>query len=349
MGMRYKIFGEHSGLRVSELVLGAGLFGTAWGYGAERTESQAIFDGYLEAGGNFIDTSDAYQFGESETFLGEFLPRVRDDIVLATKYSQSPNPKGSLGITGNSRKNMIHSVEQSLKRLATDRLDIFWVHMPDAVTPIEEIMRGLDDLVRSGKTIYVGLSDFPAWRTASASTLAQLRGWAPIIAQQIEFSLVERSADRELLPMAQAHGLATVGWSPLGGGVLTGKYRRGETGRQTGMGRLFHAEDTDQKTRIIDTVESIAGDIGVSAGQVAIAWVAAKGVLPIIGPRTRAQLDDNLKAVDVRLDAAQLQALDDVSAITLGFPHDMLLEQPLRNRLAGGNAASIDWPARMVR
>lgn len=222
--------------------------------------------------------------------------------------------------------------------------------MPDGVTPIDEIVRGLDDLVRSGKILYAGLSDFPAWRAAGAAALATLRGSAPIAAQQIEYSLVERTPDRELLPMAAAYGLATLGWSPLGGGLLTGKYRKGETGRQTGMGgRLFHAEDTPQSTAILDVLETIANETGSNSGRVAIAWVGAKGVIPIIGPRTRAQLDDNLAAVNLFLTADQLRRLDEVSAISLGFPHDMLAVPATQDRIAGGKRAFLDLPSQPVR
>jgi aryl-alcohol dehydrogenase-like predicted oxidoreductase len=348
--MRYKVLGRHTGLRVSELVLGAGMFGTKWGHGADPEESRRIFDGYVEAGGNFLDTSDGYQFGESESLLGEFIRSSRDDLILATKYTQSADPKGSLSVTGNSRKAMVRSLEQSLKRLGTDRIDLYWVHMPDGVTPIDEIVRGFDDLVRSGKVLYGGLSDFPAWRVSAAAMLADLRGWAPIVAQQIEYSLVQRTPERELLPMAAAFGLATLAWSPLGGGVLTGKYRKGETGRQTGMGgRLFHAEDTPQKTAIGDTLEAVAGEIGTNPGRVAIAWVSAKGTIPIIGPRTRAQLDDNIAAVNVSLLADQVRRLDEASAISLGFPHDFLATRATQDRIAGGKRALLDLPAHPVR
>jgi aryl-alcohol dehydrogenase-like predicted oxidoreductase len=348
--MRYKIFGEHTGLRVSELILGTGTFGTRWGYGAEPDEARRILDGYLEAGGNFLDTSDSYQFGESESLLGGFIKSNRDDLVLGTKYTQSADPKGSPSVTGNSRKAMVRSLDESLKRLQTDRIDLYWVHMPDGITPIEEIVRGLDDLVRAGKILYVGLSDFPAWRVAGAATLAALRGWTPIAAQQIEYSLVQRTPDRELLPMAAAYGLATAAWSPLGGGVLTGKYRRGETGRQTGFGgRLFHPEDTTQKTAILDMLDTIAKETGSNQGRVAIAWTRARGVFPIIGPKTRAQLDDTLASTAVTLSSDQIQRLDEASAVPLGFPHDMLAIPAYQDRIAGGQRALLDLPPRPVR
>jgi aryl-alcohol dehydrogenase-like predicted oxidoreductase len=348
--MRYKILGQHTGLRVSELVLGTGMFGTRWGHGAEPDESRRIFDGYIEAGGNLIDTSDSYQSGQSESLLGEFVGPIRDDVILATKYTQGADPNGGPSVTGNSRKAMVRSLEHSLKRLGTDRIDLYWVHLPDGVTPIDEIMRGLDDLVRAGKVLYAGLSDFPAWRVSAAAMLAELRGLTPIAAQQIEYSLVQRTPERELLPMADAFGLATLAWSPLGGGVLTGKYRKGEGGRQAAMGgRLFHAEDTAQKTAIVDALEAIAAEIGSNPSRVALAWVNAKGAFPIVGPRTRAQLDDNLAAVNVSLTPAQLRRLDEVSATPLGFPHEMLMMPLYQDRIAGGRRALLELPSRPVR
>jgi len=206
MTMRYRIFGR-TGLRVSSLALGTGNFGTGWGYGSSREEAKVVFDGYRNAGGNFIDTADQYQFGQSETMVGEFIASDRDDMVVATKFSLGDRHAAGLQRTGNSRKAMVQSVEASLKRLGTDRIDLLWAHMPDAVTPIDEIMRGFDDLVRSGKILYAGLSDFPAWRVATGATLAELRGWAPLSALQLEYSLVERTSERELLPMAAAFGL----------------------------------------------------------------------------------------------------------------------------------------------
>lgn len=348
--MRYKLLGQHTGLRLSEIILGAGMFGTRWGHGADIEESRKIFAGYVEAGGNFIDTSDTYQFGESEEFLGEFIKPHREEVFLTTKFTMSADPKSGILATGNSRKAMIQSLEQSLKRFKTDRLDLYWVHFPDAVTPIEEIVRGLEDLVQSGKILYFGFSDFPAWRVSAASVLANLRGWTSVAAQQIEYSLVERTPERDLIPMAAAHGIATVGWSPLGGGLLTGKYRKGETGRDQGMkGRVFQPENSPQRSAIIDTLEVIAAENDSNPGRVAIAWVRAKGVWPIIGPRTRTQLDDNLASLDLVLSPEQLLRLDEVSAISLGFPHDVLSPPPLQNRLAGGKLDLFDRPTVPVR
>jgi aryl-alcohol dehydrogenase-like predicted oxidoreductase len=336
--MQYKHFGRGTGLRVSELVLGAGLFGTRWGgYGAEPDEARRILDGYLEAGGNFIDTADSYQVGQSEELLGQFLAgSLRDQVVLASKYTMGGDAQNGLQAVGNSRKNMVRSVEASLRRLNTDRLDLFWVHMADGVTSSEEIMRGLDDLVRAGKILYIGLSDFPAWRAAHAATLAQLRGWAPVAGLQIEYSLVERTAERELIPMAQAFGMGTLAWSPLAGGLLTGKYRRGETGRADTFKRLVHVEDDARKGAIVDALEAVAASTGATPGQVALAWVDSRGVLPIIGPRTRAQLDESLGAIGLALTQEQCKLLDDSSAFSFGFPHDLLAADAQRERLTGG-------------
>jgi aryl-alcohol dehydrogenase-like predicted oxidoreductase len=346
MQLRYRIFGQ-TGLRVSSIALGTGNFGKGWGYGAEREEVQKIYGSYREAGGNFVDTADQYQFGQAEEMVGEFIAHERDDIVLATKFSLGDSPESGLQHTGNSRKAMIQSVEASLRRLKTDRIDLLWVHMPDAVTPIDEIVRGLDSLVRAGKILYSGLSDFPAWRVATAAMLAEARGWVPISAVQLEYSLVERTAERELLPMAAAFNLGTVVWSPLGGGLLTGKYRKGETGRAQGLGMVIHSESDERKTATVDEVLAISKETGLPAGQVAIAWVLAKGMLPIIGPRTLEQLADNLASAEAKLSAEQIQRLDSVSAITLGFPHDVV--SGTSGRLAGGKAELTDIPLRPVR
>jgi len=334
--MRYKLFGKGTGLRVSEVALGAGMFGTKWGYGADPEESRRMFDMYVEAGGNFIDTADGYQLGQSEELLGDFLPGHRDDLVVATKFTLGADPAGGLLRVGNSRVNMMRSVEASLRRLKTDRIDLLWVHMADGVTSTEELIRGLDDLVRSGKVLYVGLSDFPAWRVARAATIAELRGWAPLIGLQVEYSLVERTPDRELLPMAKALGLGTVGWSPLGGGLLSGKYRRGEEGRATSFARLIHTESDEVKTAAVDALLAVADEAGVSPAVAAVAWVRARGVIPILGPRTADQLRDNLGVVGFDLSADQVARLDAASAISLGFPHDLLAEEGQRQRLNGG-------------
>ncbi len=347
--MRYKLFGEHTGLRVSELVLGAGNFGTRWGYGAEPDEARRIFDAYADAGGNFIDTANGYQFGQSEEIVGDLLSGRRDDFVLATKFSVRTDMNSGILVTGNSRRAMVASVEASLKRLKTDRIDLYWVHMSDGVTPVEEIVRGFDDLVRAGKIVYAGLSDFPAWRVARAVTIAELRGAAPIAGLQVEHSLVERSTEQELLPAGHALGLGIVAWSPLGGGVLTGKYRQGEKGRAEGFGgKVFQAENTPQRTAILDTLIAVAKDAGVTPSEIAIAWVAAKGALPIIGPRTLAQLENNLGATKVVLSTDQIARLDKVSAIPAGFPYTVLNDPWTRELFTGGKLKQFDAPTATV-
>jgi aryl-alcohol dehydrogenase-like predicted oxidoreductase len=244
---------------------------------------------------------------------------------------------------------MVASVEASLKRLKTDRIDLYWAHVSDGVTPVEEIVRGFDDLVRGGKILYAGLSDFPAWRVARAATIAELRGWAPIVALQVEHSLVERTTEQELLPAGQALGLGVVAWSPLGGGVLTGKYRQGEKGRREALGgRVFQDENSPQRAAILDTLIAVAKEAGVTPSEIAIAWVAAKGSLPIIGPRTLAQLENNLAAAKVRLSPDEIARLDEVSALPLVFPHRMLNNLETRQGFTGGKFEQFDAPVEAV-
>jgi aryl-alcohol dehydrogenase-like predicted oxidoreductase len=342
--MQYKLFGRGTGLRVTELALGAGLFGTRWGYGAEPDEARKIFDAYLDAGGNFIDTADSYEFGQSEELLGGFLDGRREDVVLATKVTLGAAAQPTILGVGNSRLNLVRSVEASLRRLRTDRIDLLWVHMPDTVTSTDEIMRALDDLVRSGKVLYIGLSDFPAWRVSRAATLAELRGWAPVIGLQTEYSLVERTPDRELLPMANAFGLGVVAWSPLGGGLLTGKYRRGEEGRANTFQRLIHQEDQQQKVATVDAVLAVAEEAGATPIQVALSWIMSKGIVPILGPRNAEQLAGNLSVLNFNLTSEHAARLDEASAVALGFPHDTLAEPGTVSRLAGGNPEVVEKP-----
>ncbi|OBF18270.1 oxidoreductase [Mycobacterium kubicae] len=339
--MRYKLFGQHTGLRVSELILGTGNFGTRWGHGAEPDEAGRIFDAYADAGGNFIDTANSYQFGQSEEILGGLLTLRRDEFVLATKFTMGTNPQAGLLATGNSRRAMVTSLEASLKRLKTDRIDVYWLHMADGVTPTEEIVRGFDDLVRAGKILYAGLSNFPAWRVARAVTLAELRSLAPIVGLQLEHSLVERSTEFELLPAARALGLGVAAWSPLGGGMLTGKYRQGERGRAEGFGgRVFQPEDSPHRTAILDGLLTVADQADLTPSEVAIAWVAAKGSLPIIGPRTLAQLRNNLGATQVALTAEQVAHLDEVSAVSRIYPYGVIGDSA--QELAGGKADAVE-------
>ncbi|MDM0087983.1 MULTISPECIES: aldo/keto reductase [unclassified Variovorax] len=318
--MKYTPFGQ-TGLRVSQVALGTGNFGTGWGYGADPDVSKAVFNAYAEAGGNFIDSADVYQFGQSEEALGALLEGRREDFVLATKFTNGAAPDANRLVTGNSRKSMVASVEASLKRLKTDRIDIYWAHHPDGVTPIEEIVRGFEDLARAGKILYAGLSNFAAWRLARAVTLSELTHAVPIAAAQFEHSLVHREPEADLFPASLALGLGIVTWSPLGGGMLTGKYRQGEKGRAEGFGgRVFQPENSAQRTQVLDTVLAIASELGVNAGQVAIAWAGTHGAVPIIGPRSLTQLTDNLGALSVELSAEQISRLDTVSGLVPAAP-----------------------------
>lgn len=313
--MKYTAFGK-TGLRVSQVALGTGNFGTGWGHGADPDVAEDIFNAYADAGGNFIDTADIYQFGQSEQLLGKLLKGRREDFVLATKFTDGATPNANRLVTGNSRKALVASVEASLKRLNTDRIDIYWAHRPDDVTPTEEIVRGFEDLARAGKILYAGLSNFSAWRLSRAVTLAELTHAVPIAAAQFEHSLVCREPERDLFPASRALGLGIVTWSPLGGGMLTGKYRHGEKGRAEGFGgRAFQFENSAQRTQILDTVLAIAGELGVSPGQVSIAWAGTHGSVPIIGPRSLQQLKDNLGALTVELSTDQLHRLDVASQI----------------------------------
>ncbi|GAB2830377.1 aldo/keto reductase [Actinocorallia aurea] len=347
--MRYTTFGRRTGLRVSEYALGTANFGTGWGAGAEPDEARRIFDRFAEAGGTFLDTADVYQVGESEQLTGEFVSADRDHFVLGTKFSLGASPHPDVSRTGNSRKNMVASVEASLKRLGTDHIDLLWVHFPDQLTPIEEILRGLDDLTASGKIHHAALSNFPAWRVARAVTLADLKDWAPLVGVQVEYSLVERTADRELLPMAESLGLGAALWSPLGGGLLTGKYRSSAEGRLSDLGAVIHTEDTGQKTAVVDTVLAVAQETGATPAQVSIAWLreraarSATALVPIIGPRNLAQLDGYLDALDVALAPEQFDRLSEVSRVPLGIPHEGI--GFTLNGIQGGAADRFATPA----
>ncbi|WP_044871494.1 aldo/keto reductase [Pseudomonas sp. LFM046] len=340
--MRYSTFGRRTGLRVSELALGTGNFGTGWGHGAERDEAKKIFDGYVEAGGNFFDTANGYQAGQAETLLGDFIAAQRDDYVIATKYTLGTTPADGMARTGNNRKNMVRAVEESLKRLKTGHIDLLWAHITDGVTPMDEILRGFDDLVSAGKIHYAGLSNFPAWRIARADLLAELRGWAPLVGIQLEYSLAERTADRELLPMAEALGLAVTQWSPLGGGFLTGKYRNGsDDSRATKLGMLVHGEKTARETTVLNTLFAVAAEQGSTPTQVAIAWLLHKArrsstaLIPILGSRTREQFDATLGALTVELSDEQYQRLSAASEVELGVPHQQAAE--MLPALSGGH------------
>lgn len=335
--MRYKLFGN-SGLRVSELCLGTMGFGTEWGWGADYEVSKQIFDAYANAGGNFLDTANRYTEGTSEKWLGEFIAKDRDHFVVTTKYSLFDR-KDDPNFSGNHRKNMMRSVEASLKRLNTDFIDLLWVHAWDFMTPTEEIMRGLDDLARMGKVHYIGVSDTPAWIVAQTNTLAALKNWTSFIGLQIEYSLVERTPERDLLPMAKAFDMAITPWAALGSGVLTGKYLKNESGRL----KENSLKRSDQNADIVKVVVEIAHEIGVSPAQVAINWTRQQRdqvIIPIIGVSKLHQLEDNLKCINFELPSEIVARLNEVSAIELGFPHDFL--KRAQANIYGDNLEKID-------
>jgi aryl-alcohol dehydrogenase-like predicted oxidoreductase len=341
----YRLLGR-SGLRVSPLSLGAMTFGSAWGWGADEPEARTIFDAYVDRGGNLVDTASNYTQGTSERLVGDFAKGRRDRLVIATKYSCAIEP-GDPNSGGNHRKSMMRSVEQSLDRLQTDYIDLLYLHAWDATTPVEEVLRGLDDLVRAGKVLYVGISDTPAWQVSRMQAIADLRGWSPLVALQIEYSLIERTVERELIPMARDMGVGVVPWSPLASGVLTGKYSRADLDVGEGVGEVTGSRKnvaaaagslTARGLVIADVVREVADEVGHSPAQVALAWTLLDPAVTstIIGVRTLAQLEDNLGALDVTLTDDQRARLDAVSAVDLGFPHDMLRRPMTRGVLFGG-------------
>lgn len=337
--MNYRIFGK-SGLRVAELCLGTMTFGTEWTLGTDQAESKKIFDCYAEKGGNFLDTANRYTEGTSERWLGEFINSDRHHFVVSTKYTLRDR-MGDPNFAGNHRKNMMRSVEESLRRLNTEFVDLLWVHAWDFVTPVEEVLRGLDDLVRSGKVHYIGISDTPAWVVSQANTLAELRGWTAFAGLQIEYSLLQRAPERELLPMAAHFGMAVTPWGAIGGGALTGKYLKGETGRVVETS----ARRSERANAIAGAVVGHAQSLGVSPVQVAINWVRQRDpgltVIPIIGARTADQLDISLGCLDFDLPQDTIRALDAASAIELGFPHEFLASENIRDLIFGGSYSKI--------
>jgi aryl-alcohol dehydrogenase-like predicted oxidoreductase len=324
----------HSGLRVSPLCLGTMTFGEEWGWGANVRDSEAILDRYRDRGGNFIDTANGYTKGHSEKIIGDHLgrhPAKRDRVVIATKfltnmYRGDPNGGGA------SRKAIVSQCEQSLRRLQTSYIDLYWMHAWDSITPIEETMRALDDLVRDGKVRFIGFSDCPAWKGAEAQIIARFRGWSPIIALQIEYSLLERTVEGELVPMARDLGMGVTPWSPLARGVLTGKYTRANHGQQKASRGERVTNSLDDRTyAIIDELSRIATQLDTTPSRVALAWVKSRpGVTStIIGARTIQQLDDNLGGADLALAADHIAKLDELSTPRLPFPASMHAMEPV--------------------
>jgi aryl-alcohol dehydrogenase-like predicted oxidoreductase len=315
-------------------------FGEEWGWGAAKDDARKIYDAYRGAGGNFIDTANLYTNGASERLVGEFIEGHREEVVLATKYTNAV-PGKDPNAAGNQRKNMMQAIEASLKRLKTDYIDLYWLHIWDKITPVEEVMRAFDDLVRQGKILYAGVSDAPAWWVAQANTLAWLRGWSPFIGLQIEYSLVERTVERELIPMAQALDLGLVAWSPLAGGVLTGKY----DGAHPAEGARYSSEmmqsflpERQRQERVVTALRKVSAETGRSLAQAALAWLRYRNipVIPIIGARKLTQFEDNLASLSLSLAPEQVKTLDEASQIELGFPHDFYRREMVTSFIYGG-------------
>lgn len=339
MPMRYRLLGR-SGLRVSELSLGTMTFGPEWGWGATAEESRRMFDLYAEAGGNFIDTANRYTEGTSEKIVGDCVAADRDHWVVATKYTLFSR-KGDPNFSGNHRKNLVQSLSASLKRLRLEYVDLLWVHAWDFTVGVDEVMRGLDDVVRQGKVLYLGISDTPAWIASQANMLADLRGWTPFTAYQLRYSLIDRTAEREMLPMARALDLAVTPWSVLGAGVLSGKYNA-ENSSATGRAREGAAK-VERNRRIAQVVTDIATELGCAPTQIAIRWAMQQPgvVIPILGARSADQLKDNLGAVNIALGDDHLRRLNEVSAIEPGFPHDFLATGAIRDLIYGGTQSQL--------
>jgi aryl-alcohol dehydrogenase-like predicted oxidoreductase len=325
----YTTFGR-SGLRVSEVALGTMTFGDEWGWGADAAESARIFDVFADAGGTFVDTASNYTEGTSERLVGELAAGRRDRFVIATKYTLTIDPSDP-NAGGNHRKSLVRSLDQSLRRLRSDYVDLLWLHMRDEATPIEEAVRALDDQVRLGKVLYVGISDSPAWVAAQANTLAELRGWTPFVGLQLPYSLLDRDAERDLFPMAAAFGLTVTAWGTLEQGILSGRPPE-ERLRETG-------QPSERAERAVEALREIAEAHDCSPAQVAIAWVRSRPgspeVIPILGARTESQIDDNLGALAVALSDADLERLDGVAPPRLGFPRDFLESTHVRGLIYG--------------
>ena len=319
-----------SGLRVSELALGTMTFGPDWGWGADLEQSRAIFDRFVEAGGNFIDTASNYTDGTSERYVGELVAGDRDRFVIATKYTLSLD-RDDPNAGGNHRKSLVRALEQSLRRLGTDYVDLLWLHMRDDLTPIDEAVRALDDQVRLGKVLHVGISDSPAWVAAQANTLADLRGWSPFVALQIPYSAASRDPERELLPMAAALGLAVVPWGVLGAGVLTGKPAEERRWPEDGV--------SERTERVVAALREVADAHECTPSQIAIAWARQRPspptIVPLVAATREEQIVENLAAAEITLEPAEIEAIDEAGQPQLGFPRDFLESTGVRELIYG--------------
>jgi len=345
--LRYRLLGQ-SGLRVSEICLGTMSFGQTWNFGADEETSHRVLDAYADAGGNFLDTANKYHGGETEEIVGKWLQDRRDRFVLATKYTLAMDHDDP-NTAGNHRKNLVRSVEKSLERLQTDYIDLLWVHAWDELTPWQETMRGLEDVVRSGKVLYVGVSDTPAWVVSASNVLAELRGWSPYVGLQIEYSLIERTVERDLIPMAEHFGMSVLGWAPLGGGVLTGKYTRGDASDSLRKrGNENRGRTSERKLQIARAVDAVADDLGATSAQVAVAWVQAQGyqIIPIVGARKVSQIEDSLGAASLELGDEHLATLDEASRVSMGFPHTFIGSENVQDLVRSEQRGRLDVPRR---
>jgi len=336
--MNYKLFGK-SGLRVSELALGTMTFGEEWGWGANKEESKKVFNTYVNSGGNFIDTANRYTEGTSEEYVGEFIKADRDHFVVATKYTLFTR-RDDPNFSGNHRKNMMQALEASLKRLDTDFIDLYWLHAWDFTTPEDEVLRALDDMVRAGKILYIGISDTPAWIVSRMNAIAELRGWTQFVGLQIKYSLLERTVERELLPMARKLDMAVTPWAVLGGGILSGKYNKNKD--EQGRAKIYKSIN-DDNLRIAAEVIKVADEIGKAPSQVALNWVRQQPgvIIPIIGAKTEKQLKDNLECLNFTLSEKHMTQLSETSKIDMGFPHDFLTSETIVDIIYGGTYNDI--------
>lgn len=339
--MKYKLFGK-SGLRVSELCLGTMTFGEEWGYGADQKESENIFNTFLESGGNFIDTANRYTEGTSETFLGHFIKKStrRNELVIATKYTLHTLPR-KINDSGPHRKNLVQSLEGSLKRMQLDYVDLLYIHAWDFTTHEEEILRALQDVIRAGKVLNIAVSDTPAWMISRCNAIAEIRGWNAFAGMQVEYSLITRDAERDLLPLARYTDMGVTAWAPLAGGALTGKYLNKDQGAKRlkeGSRRL-----NEKSNQIAQTVVDIAGELKVDPTHVALNWIRKQkgNIIPIIGARNSKQLQNNLDCLKSNLNEPHLERLNQSSTIELGFPHDFLNGESVQTVLYGGLANQI--------
>jgi len=343
--MRYKILGK-SGLRVSELCLGTMSFGSQEPWATPEVEVRKVFDAFVSAGGNFIDTANMYAGGESEKLVGRLVAADRERYVIASKFSNAVPGSGNPNAGGSHRKSLTQSLDATLKRLSVDYLDLYLVHFWDFSVPVEELMRAMDDAVRAGKILHAGLSDVPAWVVARAQAYAELRGGTPVSAMQLEYSLVERSIEREHLPMAADQNIGIMAWSPIAGGILSGKYTRPQivSNSKRRLDSMQLQALSERNRAIALKVDTVADRLAISSSQVALAWLIQRGVIPIIGATSMEQMQQNLQAVDVKLDAETMLDLEQTAHIDLGHPYQMYYWDMSMQLGYGGMFDDIDIP-----